>query len=285
MKVPFHPSVMVEGPSDPIPEQPPPRLNAPPRTIHTPDGILSAIQAALARVIDMEACFTCKPEEGGRGNLQCHIDDEFVASCALPHPRDVLHCASDLDVPITGRRAELWAWSISLIDSTPYAMICIREDNRILFFLRVEARGGAPLRWTSPEVPLPDNLAPSTSTSPDTLCCATQDGSVGCTVSIEAFAWDQRAGWWTIPLLSDACFGRILSCAPDEDEDGMNLIISGVVGCVIGRTREGHETKLMMTMDTQSIVSIRSLSILGGSLAGAVAARLHARGMLGDRTR
>jgi hypothetical protein len=59
------------------------------------------------------------------------------------------------------------------------------QDSRITFFVRVEARGGAPLSWASPEA-----------------------WFFGATVSVEAFAWDLTAGWWTIPELDEPSCAR-----------------------------------------------------------------------------
>jgi hypothetical protein len=78
---------------------------------------------------------------------------------------------------------------------------------------------------------------------------------------------------------------RVVSCAPDDDAQGMDLVASGIVGCVAGRVREGLAVSLSITVDPRSIPAIRSRSVRSRFLAGAVAAGLHARGMLTETTR
>lgn len=229
--------------------------DARPRAIDSPEGVLRAIYDALDGTIGIYGD-SIYLHDGG-GGAECRVRDEFLATCALPHPTAVLDRLRELDDAITGRHVELWAHSTLCLDAPPYAMLCVRDDTRIHFFVRVEAVGGEPLSW-----------------------CHPHEGVVGATVSVEAFAWDLRAGWWTIPALDEACFSKILCCAPESDADGLDLIVSGIAGCAAGLALEGRAVRLSITMDARCIFAIRSPSVRRRCLAGAVAAALHRRGAL-----
>lgn len=99
----------------------------------------------------------------------CIKRDTFVADCRLPTPGEILESVKDLDDLVPGSRAELWACSTPWDSHSPYAMVCVRDDMRALYFVRVEVGGGAPRDWSDRD-----------------------GGFFGATVRVESFSWDTQ---------------------------------------------------------------------------------------------